>query len=127
MAGLTLLAAVVWLPFAVEMAQFQILANPGDAHAAMEHWNRMAFFALFIVIWGLIGASDFSGWRLTAWVAGLASIWYGLQSLLFPVTSAAAPFWAAAAIAWGVIYIAAGERRARKKEVEHLTAAAQRA
>lgn len=127
MAGLTLLATAAWSPFAVKMAQFQLLAPPGDTHAAMEHWNRMAFFALFVVMWGLIGASDFSGWRLVAWLAGLASVWYGLQSLLFPVTSAADPLWAAAAIVWGVIYIAMGERRARIKTVEPFAAAAQQA
>ena len=126
MAVLTGLAAIAWLRFAYAQAQLQRLALPGDAHAEMEHWSRMAAFALFIILWGVIGASDRPGWRLVAWVAGLASAWYGLQSLLFPTAaSTAAVTWAVAAIAWGIAYIVAAERRARSAKPHHREVAAQ--
>jgi hypothetical protein len=79
----------------------------------MEHWNRVAVFAILLVFWSLLAASDRPGWRITAWVAGLAGAWYGAQSLLFPVTSAASSVWAIASIAWGIIFVVAAERRAR--------------
>lgn len=114
MTALTAVAAVVWIRFAIAQAQLQRLAVPGDTHAAMEHWNRMAAFALFVVMWALIGATDRPGWRLTAWVVGLASIWYGLQSLLFPSSASTATVpWALAALVWAIGYLFATERRAR--------------
>jgi hypothetical protein len=116
MAGLTVAAATVWIPFAYRQAQLQRVA--GDVHAQMEHWNRMAAFALYLIVWALIASSDTRGWRLTAWFAGLASAWYGLQSLLFPAASAAALPWAIAAVAWGVVYIFVAERRARTAQPE---------
>jgi hypothetical protein len=73
----------------------------------------MAVLAILIIVWGLIGASDRPGWRLVAWVAGLASAWYGFQSLLFPAASAAPLPWAVAAIIWAVVYVIVAERRAR--------------
>ena len=119
MTGLSVAAAATWIPFAYRQAQLQRFAGPGDPHAAMEHWNRMAVFALLVIVWSLIGAADYRGWRLTAWVAGLSSAWYGLQSLLFPSASAASLPWAVAAIGWGIVYIFAAERRARSVAVDH--------
>ena len=119
MAGLTAAAAAVWIPFAYRQAQLQMLAAPGDVHAEMEHWSRMAVFGLLLIVWALIGASDYRGWRLTAWVAGLSSVWYGLQSVLFPSASAAALPWALAAVGWGIAYIFVAEQRARSVAVDH--------
>lgn len=120
MAVLTGVAAVAWIRFATTQAQFQRLALPGDTHAEMEHWSRMAAFALFVILWSVIGASDRPGWRLVAWVAGLGSAWYGLQSLLFPTAaSAASVTLAVAAIAWGLAYIVMAERRARSGKPQH--------
>jgi hypothetical protein len=120
MLGFAVLAAAGYLPFAVRQARLQTFAPAGDPHAAMEHWTRMAVFAIFLVLWSIIGSTDRPGWRLTAWIAGAASIWYGLQSVLFPVASAATLPWAAAAIGGGAAYIAVAERRARigQPEVE---------
>ncbi len=113
MSGMTVAAAMVWLPFAYRQAQLQRLATPGDTHATMEHRNRIAAFALFLLVWSLLGASDRPGWRLTAWTAGLASTWYGPQSLLFATAAfVATPLWAVAAV-WGLTYIVVAERRAR--------------
>jgi len=118
MAGMTAAAAAVWVPFAYRQARIQRLAIPGDPHTEMEHWNRMAVFALVVIVWALIGSSDRPGWRLTAWIAGLSSMWYGLQSLLFPTASAATLPWAVAAIGWGIAYIFVAERRAHAAQPE---------
>ena len=113
MTGLTAAAAAAWLPFAYEQARLQSLATGGDVHAAREHWGRMAVFSILVVVWALLGSSDRPGWRITAWVTGLASAWYGFQSLIFGGASAAALPWAIGAIVWGVGFILAAEKRAR--------------
>ncbi|HSM57496.1 MAG TPA: hypothetical protein VK879_15195 [Candidatus Sulfomarinibacteraceae bacterium] len=115
LAGLIAVAAVPLLLFAAQQAQMQRLAVPGDTHAEMGHWAHMVSFALLILLWGLIGASDHPGWRLVAWVAGLAAAIYGLQSLFFPTMASAAPvFWAAVVVVWAAAYLALTERRARR-------------
>jgi hypothetical protein len=114
MAGLTALAAIPWIVFALSQAEFARLNLPTDEHAQLEHWIRMAVFAIVMIVWALIGATDLPGWRLTAWTVAYGSIVYGLQSLVFPSqASAAAAGWAIAALAWGVAYLVAAERRVR--------------
>ncbi|MDX1600236.1 MAG: hypothetical protein R3191_01840 [Anaerolineales bacterium] len=113
MTALTAAAAAAWLPFAYEQARLQPLAVAGDDHAAKGHWVRMAVFAILVVVWALLGSSDRPGWRITAWVTGLASAWYGFQSLIFGGASAAAWPWAIGAVVWGAAFIIAAEMRAR--------------
>lgn len=117
LAGLTALAAVPWAMFAVSQAQLQQGDVTGDAHAEAGHWGLMAGFALLVLVWGMIGASDRPGWRITGFMAAVASVLYGLQSLLFPEVASAAPVGLAlAATAWGVIYGAVAWRRGRVDE-----------
>jgi hypothetical protein len=114
MVGLTLLAAIPWIMFALSQAELARLDLSTDEHAQLEHWTRMAAFALLMIVWGLIGATDLPGWRITAWTAAYAAVVYGLQSLVFPDQASAAPTsWAIAAAGWGVTYLVAAERRAR--------------
>jgi len=114
MVGLTALAAIPWIVFALSQAKLAQLNLPTDEHAQMEHWTRMAVFAILMIVWGLIGSTDLSGWRLTAWLVAYGSVVYGLQSLFFPhQASAALAAWAITAAGWGVIYLVATERRAR--------------
>lgn len=116
MAGLVGVAAVPWLMFAVTQAQLQWRNVAGDSHAAMEHWATSALMAVAIVLAGLIGATDHTGWRLPAWFAALASIDHGLHSLVFPdVASNASSLWAVAAVAWGCAYALVIVRRSRRR------------
>lgn len=116
MANLVAVAAVPWLVFGVGQALLQWRAVPGDSHAAMEHWATSALMAVTIVVAGLIGSTDHTGWRLPAWVAALASIDYGLHSLVFPeVASSATTGWALAAVAWGCTFALAIVRRSRRR------------
>lgn len=114
LAGLTALAAVPWMVFAFSQARLQRVDVTGDVHAEAGHWGLMAGFGLLVLVWGLIGASDRTGWRITGFVAALSSMLYGLHSLLFSeVASAASTGWAIAAVLWGVVYGAAAWRRGR--------------
>jgi hypothetical protein len=81
----------------------------------MEHWATSALMAVIIVVAGLIGSTDHTGWRLPAWIAALASIDYGVHSLVFPdVASNASTLWAVAAVAWGCAYAVTIVRRSRR-------------
>lgn len=116
MLALAAVAAVAWTPFAISQARMQVRNLPGDVHLENGHWAFMASFAVVLVVWALIGASALSGWRVTAWAAGIAPALYGAHSLAFSdLASAASPMWAVAAIAWGAAYIVAAELRARSR------------
>lgn len=115
MAALAAIAAVPWLVFAASQAQQQWRNVAGDTHAEMGHWAIVAVMAVMVVACSFIGATDRSGWRLTAWIAAVASINYGLHSLVFPEPASAASMpWAIAALAWGVVYAASIIRRSRR-------------
>lgn len=125
MTGLVALAAVPWVAFAIAQGRLQRLDVAGDVHAEAEHWALMAGFAILVVLWGLIGASDHPGWRLTAWITVFASAFYGLQSILFSDFPSAAPTaLAIAAIVWAVAYGVASMRRARVSQTEEPSRAA---
>lgn len=114
MTALAAVAAVPWLFFAVTQAQLQWRNVAGDAHADMEHWAAVALLALLVVACGFIGATNHTGWRLTAWIAAIASLNYGLHSLIYPEpASAASTLWAVAATAWGIAYAATIIHRSR--------------
>lgn len=116
-ASLTALAVAPWVVFADGQARLQRLNVAGDIHAESGHWGLMTQLAILIILWGLIGSSDYSGWRLTAWITGLVSAVYGIASLVFSDLASAAPTgWAVAAVAWGMAYLAMTERRARTAE-----------
>lgn len=107
MTALAAVAAVPWLVFAVTQAQLQWRNVAGDAHADMEHWAAVALLALLVVACAFIGSTDHTGWRLTAWIAAIAAVNYGLHSLVYPEPASAAPtLWAVAATAWGIAYAA---------------------
>jgi hypothetical protein len=117
MAGLVAVAAVPWSVFAFAQAQLQWRNVAGDPHAEMEHWATSALMAIVIVLAGLIGSTNHTGWRLPAWVAALASIDYGLHSLVFPeAASAASTMWAVAAIVWGCTYAVTIVQRSRQAQ-----------
>lgn len=119
MAGLVALAAVPWLVFITNQAMLQWRNVAGDTHAEMEHWATAALLGIVVLWCGLVGSSDHSGWRLPAWIAGLASIDYGLHSLVFPDVASAAPaFWATTAVIWGIAFLAATITRPRGAVVD---------
>jgi hypothetical protein len=119
MAGLVALAAVPWLVFITNQAILQWRNVAGDTHAEMEHWATAALLGIVVLWCGLVGSSDHSGWRLPAWIAGLASIDYGLHSLVFPeAASNASTSWGVAAVIWGFTFLAAAITRSRGAVVD---------
>jgi hypothetical protein len=113
-AGLVLLAAVPGAFFIIDQFNKQRTNLAGDEHAELVHWAAMAVFATVVILWGLIGSTDMTGWRVTAWMAGVSAAIYGVGSMVFPtVPSTAGTGWAIAAIVWGAMYVGLAERRAR--------------
>jgi hypothetical protein len=121
--GLTLVAAVPLLAFAVNQIGLQTGAiEPAAAHATAEaqeiHEQHLEFghFTLstacsFLVIGtGLLSSLQQPGWRLTAWVAGLMVLVYAISGLLAPeATSNFGFLWNLGAIAWGAVFIGAAQ------------------
>lgn len=113
--GLAAVAAVPWVMFSRNQARLQQLGSAGDLDVVSGHWDMMTSFPILVLAWATIGASDYSGWRITAWVAGGAVAAFALQSIIFPyVLSGASPAWAAVALAWAVVYVSAAELRSRR-------------
>jgi hypothetical protein len=79
------------------------------------HWSAMGGFAMGIVGLGVVGSLRLAGgWRLLAWGAGLALVFYGVASLVAPNdASAAHELWAVLATGWGIAFIAVTERIGR--------------
>lgn len=118
MAGLVAVAAVPAVLFAIRQVELYRLDPAGDQD--IGHWSIMAGFPVLVAAWGLVGATDRAGWRLTAWVTGAAVVAFGLQSLLFPGVLSGVPwYWAAAVLAWGGAYLMGAEARATRSSAPH--------
>lgn len=114
LAGMAAVATLPWLVYIVDNAWTQLANAPGDPHAEMEHWATAALMGVVIVVGAFLGSSDHDGWRLTGWIAGGASVIFGVHSLVFPGLASALPtFWAVAAILWGIRFVAMIVKRAR--------------
>jgi len=125
MAGLAVLAAVPGAFFIIDHIDKQRINLAGDEHAEFAHWAAMAVFSTVLILWGLIGSTDLTGWRVTAWLAGVSAATYGVSSLVFPTMPSTVDIgWAIAAIAWGVAYIVLAERRTRSTALRSMNAAA---
>jgi hypothetical protein len=106
MLALVLVAAVPLLAFASTNIGLQRTVT--DDHAAMGHYGFMAAFGFTVIGVGLLASLRPTGWRLTAWVAGLLPALLGLASLGLPNGDSSLRLpWAVAAIAWGVVFVAA--------------------
>jgi hypothetical protein len=110
LAGLTAVAAVPSLIYAVEHIARQRTAVAQDPHAEMGHWLLMAAYAITIIVLGLFSATRPPGWRVTAWSTGVMAAVFGLISLLYPAQSSSLGVtWGLLALIWGVLFVAVAE------------------
>lgn len=108
--GLTVVAAIPLLPYALNQLQIQIGASAGDPHAEVGHWMIMSAYGVAIVLYGLLASLRSAGWRVLAWSAGILAVLFGVASLLLPTqASSVGAMWGAASVVWGVLFIAAAE------------------
>ena len=110
--SLAVLVAVAVLPlviYALEQAELQRIDFSSE-HAEFNHWVEMSFYALAVLLLGLMAALRPVAYRLTAWCAGLGLAILGGASLaLGPYASALDPLWAWAALIGGLVFVSVAE------------------
>ena len=107
--GLTLIVAVILVPYAVGQAELQRTDHASE-HAAFFHWVEMSFYAVAIPMLGLVAGLRPTAYPLAAWCAGIALVVLGIASLLLGEYASALPsLQAIGVLAVGVaILVAAG-------------------
>jgi len=90
--------------------------SPEKAEQAAHHfhWSAMGAFSLIIGALALVAALRSTGWRLTAWSAGLSAVLFGAASIANQGdASALNGYWSLLAIAWGTGFILVAEATRR--------------
>lgn len=114
--GLTIVAAVPLLPYALNQLQIQIGASPGDPHAEVGHWMIMSAYGVAIILYGVLASLRAPGWRVPAWSAGILAVLFGAASILMPTqASSVGATWSIMAIVWGALFVAAAEWTAARE------------
>jgi hypothetical protein len=113
--ALVVLAGIPLLVYASGQLQIHLGSGPGDEHFEFGHWVVMGVFGLLTPVLGAVAASKVSGWRVPLWIAGLMVIALGVGSLGITAVSQLNTPWAMLAIVWGTVFIAEGERQARRE------------
>ena len=117
MAALTTTALIPAVVFALHVGNLQRTGDPQDPHIEMHHWSGMAVMGLILVGVAKVAAMRTTGWRLTAWMAGVAAMVYGGASLAYPnYPGAEGTLWGWLVIAWAALYISAAEWQFQKDE-----------
>jgi hypothetical protein len=113
---LVLAAAVPLAAYALTHAELQRVDSSSE-HAQFYHWVETSFYAVSILLLGLVAALRPAAFRFSAWSAGIALALLGGGSLLLgSYESALDPPWAWAALAGGIVFTGVAEwewRRAR--------------
>lgn len=79
-------------------------------HFSAGHYGFMAAITFTMIGVGTLASLRPTGWRLTAWVAGLLPALLGVASLIYrDIDSSLRPVWALAALAWGVLFVGVAE------------------
>jgi hypothetical protein len=111
------LAALVGLgaaSYAPGQLALQLTLN--DAHAMRLQYSQSAATALAIAAVALLASLRTTGWRIPAWMAGIAAILFGVAGVLYPdASSSLGQSGGAAAIIVGIVFIALAEREARRR------------
>lgn len=114
--GVALLATAPLTLYAVVHIGYD-RAGIGPLHGDLGHWQNMAGLALTILFGAVYAALRPDGWRLVAWLSGVAAAAVGLLSLLWPQqASSLGVGWGIAAVVWGVAFSALAEATSRRDE-----------
>jgi hypothetical protein len=110
--SLAVLVAVAALPlviYALEQAELQRIDFSSE-HAEFNHWVETSFYAVAVLLLGLVAAWRPAANRLTAWCAGLGLAILGGASLaLGHYASSFDGPWAWAALLGGLVFISVAE------------------
>jgi len=112
--ALLAVAVVPLVNYALGQAELQ-RTDQASAHAAFFHWVEASFYAVAVVLLGLLGALWPGEFRMATWCAGVALAILGAASVLLGQHASAigAP-WSWAALVGGIAFLVAGEWEARR-------------
>jgi hypothetical protein len=111
---LVLLSAGPLVAYALNQAEFQRIDSV-SSHDAFFHWVETSFYALAVIMLGLLAALRPAAHRLAAWCGGMALGVLGAASLgLGSYASALDTTWAVAALAGSVAFVVLAEWEFRK-------------
>jgi MFS family permease len=111
---LVLAASVPLVAYSLDHAELQRIDSTSE-HAQLFHWVEMSFYAVAILLLGLLAALRPATYRLSATCAGVALAILGAGSLLLEAyVSALETSWAWAALTGGLVFVAAAEWEARR-------------
>jgi hypothetical protein len=111
---LILVAAVPLVAYALGQAELQRIDSSSE-HAERFHWVETSFYAVAILLLGLLAAMRPAAYRMTAWIAAIALAILGVASLaLQDYPSALEAEWAWAALAGSILFMAISEWEARR-------------
>ena len=98
--------AVPVVVYAIDQVRLQVGGVAADPHWAGSHYQFVGEFGIHLILLGLISTTEFTGRRITAWMAGLSASLMGAASVVFPdQVSSLGVTWGAALAAWGVFFI----------------------
>ena len=121
--GLLLVAAAPLIIFAIGQAELQRTDHTSE-HAAFFHWVETSFYAVAVLLLGLLAAVRPVAYRLAAWYGGIALALFGLGSLALSSHASAIPGpWALAAVAGAAAFIGVTEWEVRRRAPNVSTAA----
>jgi len=108
-------AAVPSVVWASDNARLQRIDDLSE-HAELFHWVETSFYALAVLLLGLLAALRPRAFRMSAWSGGIALAIVGGASLALSDHASALPSpWSAIALAGGIVFVAAGEWEARRR------------
>jgi hypothetical protein len=111
---LVLASVVPLVVYALDNAELQRVDRTSE-HADLYHWVETSFYAIAIILLGLLAALRPAVFRLSAWSAGIALVVLGIASLFLPGhASAIDGSWAWGAVAGGAAFVAAAEWERRR-------------
>jgi hypothetical protein len=95
--------------YALAQAELQRI-DVSSEHAEFNHWVETSFYAVAVLLLGLMSALRPAAYRLTAWCAGLGLTILGGASLaLGSYPSALDAPWAWAALLGGLVFVSIAE------------------
>lgn len=111
--AMVLAAAVPLTVYALGQGELQRTVV-GNEHSQFFHWTEASFYAVGILLVGLLAVVPVRH-RFAAWCAGLALSIFGAASLLLAgYASAVSGPWAAAALVGGASFVAVAHREAQR-------------
>lgn len=114
--------ALVAVAYAYQQAMLQLNAGPGDPHAVASHYELMTAAAAGLAVSALLGATNFPGHLISAWVVGVLTLVLGVFYIGHPdQMSSVRTGWGTALIVWSLVYLFVSTRPSRGPTTASIT------